>query len=143
MSSTIQIHGNNTGQVAQSESGEIRQTGTFTTGAQADPLEIARARQEFEHLVEEIQRKIAAGVDPDKQAGALERTEELKESLSGPKPDLGTLEYVKNWFVKNAPRLAGDVTGLIVHPIVGKLVEAAGELVAAEFRRRFFPGQSS
>jgi len=28
----------------------------------------------------------------------------------------------------------------VVHPIVGKLVEAAGETVAAEFRRRFGPG---
>lgn len=143
MSSTIQIHGNNTGQVAQSESGEIHQTGTFTIGARPDPFEIAQARQEFVHLVEEIQAKIGAGVDADKQAGALERTEELKEAFSGPEPDLSTFAYVKNWFVKNAPRLAGDITGLVVHPIVGKLVEAAGELAAAEFRRRFFPDRPS
>jgi hypothetical protein len=35
------------------------------------------------------------------------------------------------------PELAGAVTGVIIHPIVGKLVEAAGDGLAAEFRRRF------
>ena len=33
--------------------------------------------------------------------------------------------------------LAGAVTSVIVNPIVGKLVEAAGETVSEEFRRRF------
>ena len=48
-----------------------------------------------------------------------------------------TMEYVKRWFVKNLPGLAEAVTGVVVHPIVGKLVEAAGDALAAEFRRRF------
>ncbi len=137
MSSTIQIHGNNTGQVAQSESGSITQTGTFITGPQPSPADLQQARQELEQLVKELNQKISVEVPPEKQAGALERTGELKEALLAKEPDITTLEYVKNWFVKNAPKLAGDVTGLIVHPIVGKLVEAAGELAAAEFRRRF------
>jgi hypothetical protein len=47
------------------------------------------------------------------------------------------MEYVKGWFAKHLPGLAGAVTGVIVHPIVGKLVEAAGETLAAEFKRRF------
>jgi hypothetical protein len=47
------------------------------------------------------------------------------------------MEYVKRWFVKNLPGLAGAVTSIVVHPIVGKLVEAAGDALAAEFRRRF------
>ena len=32
---------------------------------------------------------------------------------------------------------AGAVTGIIVHPIVGRLVEAAGDAAVAEFRQRF------
>jgi hypothetical protein len=47
------------------------------------------------------------------------------------------MEYVKVWFGKNLPGLAGAVTGLIVNPVVGKLVEVAGDVLAAEFRRRF------
>lgn len=63
--------------------------------------------------------------------------EELKEAVTAEKPDLTTIEYVKGWFVKNLPDLAGAVTSVVVHPIVGKLVEAASDALAAEFRRRF------
>jgi hypothetical protein len=37
------------------------------------------------------------------------------------------------------PALAGMVTGVLVHPTVGRLVAAAGDLVADEFRRRIAP----
>ena len=62
---------------------------------------------------------------------------ELEEAVTAKKPDLTTMEYVKRWFARNLPELAGAVTGVIIHPIVGKLVEAAGDGLAAEFRRRF------
>jgi len=55
----------------------------------------------------------------------------------GGEPDLTTMEYVKKWFVKNLPALAGSVTSLVVHPVVGKLVTAAGDAAVAEFNRRF------
>ena len=32
---------------------------------------------------------------------------------------------------------AGAVASVIVHPIVGKLVEAAGDMIASDFRRQF------
>ena len=41
------------------------------------------------------------------------------------------------WFGKNLPALAGSITGLIIHPVVGKIVEAAGELAASQFRALF------
>jgi hypothetical protein len=47
------------------------------------------------------------------------------------------MEYVKNWFTKNVPGLAGAVTSVVVHPVVGKLVSAAGEAISSEFKRRF------
>ena len=47
------------------------------------------------------------------------------------------MEYVRNWFVKNLHGLAGVVTSVIVHPIVGKLVEASGDALVGEFCRRF------
>ena len=46
-----------------------------------------------------------------------------------------TIEYVKRWFTRNVPRLAGTVTGVIVNPLVGMLVGAAGDAVVREFFR--------
>ncbi len=53
------------------------------------------------------------------------------------KPDLTTMEYVKNWFEKHLPQMAGAIISVLVNPIVGKVVEAAGELAAGELKRRF------
>jgi len=85
----------------------------------------------------ELRELVSAGAPPEKQPAALERVDELEEAIASSQPDLSTMEYVKVWFGKNLPGLAGAVTGLIVHPVVGKLVEAAGDVLAAEFRRRF------
>ena len=47
------------------------------------------------------------------------------------------MEYVRDWFARHLPKLAGTVGALVVHPIVGKIVEASGEVIALEFKRRF------
>jgi hypothetical protein len=44
---------------------------------------------------------------------------------------------LQNWFGKNVLGLAGAVLSVVVHPIVGKLVEAAGDLFTTGFRKRF------
>ena len=62
--------------------------------------------------------------------------------MTAKEPDVSTMEYVKRWFTKNIPRLAGAVTSVVVNPIVGKIVEAAGEGLADEYRRRFGEEQS-
>lgn len=97
--------------------------------------ELAELRQLFADLRDRIQAEAPAG----QQAAALERVDELESAVNADKPDLTTMEYVKAWFVRNLPTLAGVVTAIVIHPIVGKVVEAAGELAATEFRRRFGP----
>ena len=92
---------------------------------------------ELRQALAELKAKVAAEAPPEKKDAALERLGELEETVTADEPDLTTMEYVKNWFVKNLPGLAGAVTSVVVHPIVGKLVEAAGDALAAEFRRRF------
>jgi phage gp29-like protein len=87
--------------------------------------------------VEEVKAQIVAEVPPDQQAAALERVDELQEAVVAKEPDLTTLQYVRKWFGKNLPTLAGSITGLIIHPVVGKIVEAAGELAASQFRALF------
>ena len=93
--------------------------------------------QILQDLFTDLKNQIGSIVPIDKQATALEKTIELEEAIASEQPDVTTIEYVRNWFVKNVPQLAGTVTGLVVNPIVGKLVEAAGETVAHEFKRRF------
>ena len=73
----------------------------------------------------------------EQHAAALERIDELEQAVVADEPDLTTLQYVRKWFGKNLPKLAGSVTGLIIHPVVGKIVEAAGDLAVRQFRELF------
>ncbi len=88
-------------------------------------------------LMAGLKQQVAAQAPADKAAPAMEKVTELEQAITAKEPDLTTMEYVRNWFVKNIPQLAGAVTGLVVNPLVGKLVEAAGETIASEFKRRF------
>jgi hypothetical protein len=95
--------------------------------------EMAQLRQMFE----ELKTKIAQETPPAEKNKALERVDELQEAVTAKEPDLTTMEYVRNWFVKNLPSVAGSVVSLIVHPLVGKLVEVGGEAISTTFRKRF------
>lgn len=107
---------------------------TQTHGAQpVTEEEMAQLRQMFD----ELKTKIAQEVPPAAQEKALERVDELQEAVTAKEPDLTTMEYVRNWFVKNLPSVAGSVVSLVVHPIVGKLVEVGGDALASTFRKRF------
>jgi hypothetical protein len=126
------ISGDISGQVAVGKGITQTQTiGAARTGVTgADWAELRQA-------LADLKAKVAAEAPPEKKDSALGRVEELEEAITAKEPDLTTMEYVKRWFVKNLPGLAGAVTSVVVHPIVGKLVEAASDALAAEFRRRF------
>lgn len=129
------VTGDVSGQVAIGSG--IRQS--WTVGAPERPTddELAGLRQALEALRAQV---AAAAPTPEVQAAAEERVSELEAAVipaEGGEPDLTTMEYVKKWFVKNLPALAGSVTSLVVHPVVGKLVTAAGDAAVAEFNRRF------
>ena len=87
--------------------------------------------------VDEVRARVRAEAPPEQQAAALERVDEIEQAVVAEEPDLTTLQYVRNWFLKNLPKLAGAVTGLVVHPVVGKIVEAAGDVAASQFRKLF------
>lgn len=110
----------------------INQTaGTVRQGVtEADLAELRR-------MLAELEAKVEAEAPSEQKQAAVEHVKELGQAITASEPDLSTMEYVKRWFGKNLPGLAGAVTGIVIHPIVGKLVEAAGEALAAEFRRRF------
>jgi hypothetical protein len=91
--------------------------------------ELADLRADFDRV-----RALLPQDAPDR-AGEL--LDELEESTTAPEPDLSTMEYVRRWFTRHLPALAGAVTSLVIHPVVGHLVEMAGGTLAEEFRRRF------
>ncbi|MEB3357143.1 MAG: hypothetical protein VKK04_10475 [Synechococcales bacterium] len=122
--------GDNSGQIAIGSNISQTQSVNRPTVTQAD---LDTLQNLFDHLKEQVR----AAAPPDKQAAALERVEELQEAIAEPEPDLSTMEYVKRWFAKHVPQVAGAVASVVVHPIVGKIVEAAGDLVAEDFRQRF------
>jgi hypothetical protein len=93
--------------------------------------------QELQIMLAKLKSQVEAEAPADKRAAALERVDELDQAITEKKPDLSTMEYVRNWFGKHIPGLAGAVVSVVVHPIVGKLVEAAGDLLAVDFRKRF------
>ena len=68
---------------------------------------------------------------------AAASVDELQEAVVAEEPDLTTLQYIRKWFGKHLPSLAGSITGLIIHPVVGTIVEAAGDLAARQFREYF------
>ena len=103
----------------------------------APPVMTEEEMAQLRHLFDELKTKIAQEVPPAEKEKALERVDELQAAVTAKEPDLTTMEYVRNWFVKNLPTVAGSVVGLIVHPLVGKLVEVGGDALASTFRKRF------
>jgi len=111
---------------------------TQTQAIGAEPPKITETElAELRKILADLKAQVEAEAPPDKRDGALERVEELGKAVTAKEPDLTTMEYVKKWFGNNLPTLAGAVTGVVINPIVGKVVEAAGQGLAAEFRRRF------
>jgi len=103
----------------------------------APPVMTEAEMVQLRQMFEDLKAKIAQDVPPAEKEKALERVDELQEAVTAKEPDLTTMEYVRNWFVKNLPSVAGSVVGLIVHPLVGKLVEVGGDALASTFRNRF------
>jgi hypothetical protein len=98
--------------------------------AEADLAEVRR-------LFAELKQQVTAEAPPDKINSALERVGELEKTVTAEKPDLTIMEYVKKWFSKHLPQLAGAVVSVLVNPIVGKVVEAAGEIGAEQLKHHF------
>jgi hypothetical protein len=93
--------------------------------------------EQVRQLFTELKQQIEQVAPPEKKSAAMERVSELENELASKKPTLTTFEYVRNWFGKNLPSLLGAVTSVLVNPIVGKVVEAAGEIAAGELKRHF------
>ena len=126
----INIQGDIKGQFAVGNNISQANTKIYHTITSAD-MEALR------EVLMELRAKVETEAEPAKKNDALERVDELEQAFTEKKPDLITMQYVKNWFGKNIPALAGAVTSVVVHPIVGKLVEAGGDMLVKEFNEKF------
>jgi len=126
MTQTVQIQGSVYGPV-HAGSGDMH-VGSLQYGMDAHDLG---------ELFGMLRQDVAAKAPPDTKDAALEEVDALQQAVEQDEPDVGKMESVLSWFKKHIPQLAGTVTSIVLNPIVGKVVEAAGELAAAEFKRRF------
>ena len=99
---------------------------TATMGGQLSDAELTELHDTFAQL----KRDIAAGVPDADRGAALERIDELQEAVTAAEPDLNTVQYVKQWFARKLPTVAGLVASILVHPLVGRLIERAGDAAA-------------
>lgn len=131
----VKIGGDASGNIVVGDENKVTIDQSQTTVTVSD-----KEYAELFSLIDDLKDKISKEAGDDKKDQAIERAEELKEALKEEKPDLSTMEYVTNWFAKNLPTIAGSVTSIVVNPIVGKLVQAAGDAAVEEFNRRFNRG---
>lgn len=114
---------------------EIKQTITRA------PTELTTAeRVEIVRLLAELKNQLASLDIPEKKklvgqefVGQLE--EELTKSEAP--PDASTIKVAGDWLLNNIPALAGTVASVFASPIVGKVVEAAGDIAAEWVKKRF------
>ena len=72
---------------------------------------------------------------PERRDEAVAQAEELERAAVSERPDVGRVRNVLRWFRDNAPQLAGAVVSVVVNPLVGKVVEGAGEAIADQFKQ--------
>src|SRR5438552_11734499 len=113
-------------------------SGQIVVGSENRAIQVQRAAapptaaelEDLRRSFDALRALVEAQAPVDQKDDALGRTDELQKAVMAGKPDLTTMEYVRGWFSRNLPKLAGAVAAIFVHPVVGKLVEAAGEVVA-------------
>jgi hypothetical protein len=86
--------------------------------------------------IEKLRERVAADAPAAQRDAALKQVDLLQQSIL-PQPKVGLMKEVRDWFIEHLPSLLGAVTAVFVNPIVGKVVEASGEMAADAFRSKF------
>ena len=117
------------GDVSQSQV-VIGDYNTVTQRLGLSPEEAAKLQGVFEQLRSSVEEQ----APPERRDEAVAQAEELERAVVSERPDAGTVRKVLRWFRDNAPQLAGTVFSVVVNPLVGKVVEGAGEAIADQFK---------
>lgn len=89
---------------------------------------------ELKSLFDEARKRVDEQAEPEQRDQALVQTGELERAVVAEQPDPGRIRNVLRWFKNNAPQLVGTVVSVVVNPLVGKVVEGAGQAIADQFR---------
>ena len=123
---------NTSGQAAIGK--DIDQTQTsIALGEAPTAEELQQLAAAFAALRAEVERD----APPEVRDEAVKQAEALEQATTGPEPNVSGMAAARRWFLEHAPKLLGAVTAVIVNPIVGKVVQTAGDAIAEEYRRRF------
>ena len=96
-------------------------------------------RAEVHALVVALKAKVRAEAPPGQREEATELVDELEDAILAQAPKVRRMAFIRDWFSAHLPKLAGAVSALVLSPLVGKIVGAAGDLAATEFRNTFGP----
>jgi hypothetical protein len=107
--------------------------GDYNTVAQRVGL-TPQETAELKSLFATTRSEVEAEAPPERREEALAQTEELERAVLAEQPDPGRIQGIIGWFKKHAPQVAGTIVSMVATPIVGKVVEAAGEAIAGRFR---------
>jgi hypothetical protein len=90
-------------------------------------------------LVAALKARVQAEAPPEQRGEATELVDELEEAIVAEAPKVRRMAFIRDWFSAHVPKLAGPVSELILSPVVRRIVAAAGDLAAAEFRNMLGP----
>ena len=97
-------------------------------------------RAEIEHLLTELKNQLSSlDIPQHKKLVSQEFVAQLEKELTktDEPPDASTIKVAGNWLLDNVSALAGTLASLFVNPIIGKVVEAAGDIAATWVKERF------
>lgn len=107
------------------------------SGAAAAPPPSAAEMEDLRGAIRSLRQLVAEQAPETERAEALAQVDNLERAASEGGADLDGMARVRNWFARHLPAMAGAVFSIIVHPVIGKLVEAAGDAAVKEFGRLF------
>lgn len=105
------------------------------------PTELTAAeRAEIARLLAELKSQLASlDIPESKKLVGQEFVGQLEKELTSTDkpPDASTIKVAGDWLLDNIPALTGTVVSVFASPIVGKVVEAAGDIAAEWVKKRF------
>ena len=132
----IEGHIGNVGPGGQAAIGTgIRQTISHAP-AQLGPAE----RKAIEEMLAALKSQVERAEMPlGKKEAGKEFVAQLDAELTKREgtPDGSMIKVAGEWLLKNVPEVAGTLTSLFASPIIGKVVEASGEIAAQWVKDRF------
>jgi hypothetical protein len=119
--------------------GEVGPNAQLVLGRQtaqtAQAAEVAR-------LVGDLRDRLAAlDIAERTKVVGQEFVDQLERELTeAEEPDASTIKVAGQWMLRNVPSLSGALARLFLNPIVGRIVNAAGDVAASWVREQFGTG---